>query len=154
MQRVNFIVDNFDSTQQPPTCECKRSPSSAVCTCEPGTCHCNHLRFDTVFISLPAYFTQSRNANKRLFILQVKLFDITSDVPTEITASMHSDIVQINASADNYCCSCNMLYPLPPSFTLADNKSRFECWFRNIRGELIDIDPLKVRLVIETVLEY
>ena len=153
MQRVHFVVDNFDSAQQAPTCECKRSVG-AVCTCTEVPCHCNHLRYDTVYITLPTYFTQSRNANKRIHIQQVKLFDITSDEPTEINASMHSDIVQINASADNYCCFCNALYPIPPTFTLSDNKSKFECWFRDLKGNLVDIDPTKVRLILETVLEY
>ena len=152
MQRVQYIIDTFDSSQQA-ICECKRSPMS-ICTCTEAPCTCNGHRFDTVYINLPAYFVQSRSPNKRIILLQARLIDISSDTFTPIAGSLHSSLIQMNESADNYCMSTNMLYPVPPSFTLPDNRCRFECWCRSLNGTLIDLDQTKTRLILETVLEY
>lgn len=151
MQRTHFAIDSLNSDKLPLACECKRS-ATAVCNCPDGECKCNSLLYDTIFIDVPEYFIQSRNPNKTISILQARFFDLTTGNP--IVASMHSDLVQINASADNYCCSTNMLYPVPITLVLPTNKSKFECWFRDYKGKLIDLDPTKVRLILECILEY
>ena len=150
-QRVFYTIDSLASTQQPLICECMRS-EGARCTCPPGECHCNHLLYDTIYIELPQYFVVSPFADKSVSILTARLFDLTTE--SEITGSLHSDLVQVNASDDNYCCSVNKLYPIPPTFILAGRKSRFECWCRGIKGDLIELDPQKTRLVIELLLEF
>ena len=154
---VHFVIDSFESEQ----CMCQRGGEGA-CLCgvdENGNSRCacgkSTVLYDTIFIDLPMYFCQSNNANKSLSITIARLFDISdTSNPREIISSMHSNIVRINESADNYCCSCNMIYPIPKDYPMPDNKSRFEVWFRDIYGNLIDLDTKKIRCIIEMTLHY
>ena len=150
LQKVFYVVDSFSASEQD-VCSCKRD-GEEVCTCPAGECHCNHLKFDTIYITLPDYFTQSNNAHKSISILNVKLFDMVNE--NEIKGSLHSDLVQINSSSDNYCCSLNTVYSLPPTFIIGGKKSKFECWCRDIKNKLIDLDTNQTRLVIELLLEF
>ena len=147
-QEVQFIIDSFDSTERS-VCNCKRD-GEQVCTCEEGKCKCNHVKFDTIYIQFPKYFVQSSNTKKYVSILLVRLFDIVNKC--EITASMHTNLIRTNESADNYCCACNIAYPVPKNYICSDNKDKFETWFRDINGDLIDLDPTKTRAIIECVL--
>ena len=149
-QRVFYTVDSF-SSKELSVCNCKRD-GEEVCTCEPGKCTCNHLLYDTIYIDLPQYFVQSNTFQKKVSILHVRLFDMDSE--SEITGSLHSDLVQVNASDDNYCCSTNKLYPIPPTFIIGNRKAKFECWCRDIKSDLIDLSPKKTRLIIEFLLEF
>ena len=110
------------------------------------------VKYDTLFIALPSFFTHCPNPKKSVSLLIARLFDITE--MKEIAASIHSNIVQFDASADNYCCTANMLYPIPKRFVLADNKTVFEVWARDLQGNIIDFDPLKTRLILEFLLEF
>lgn len=147
-QKLHFIIDTFTS-EDSDVCDCKRG---GTCTCEPGQCHCNHVKYDTIYITLPPAFINSNNYQKKVSILQVRLFDLTSN--TEITGSLHSDLVQVDSSADNYCCSTNKLYPIPPTFIIGGRQSKFSCWARSISGELIDFDRHKTRIILELLLEF
>ena len=151
------MVDSFESEQ----CNCQRD-GMENCLCgvdENGQSQCacghSHILYDTIFIDLPMYFAQSKNPNKSLSITLARIFDLTdTSNPREIVASMHSNIVRINQSADSYCCSCNMIYPIAKEYPMPDNKTRFEVWFRDIFGELIDLNTKKVRCIIEMTLHY
>ena len=118
------------------------------------------VNYDTLHIKLPEYFTESKNTNKYIEVEICRLFDLTStDAYTgkagvEMAASMHSDIWDINDSADHYICSTNTLYNNPKCYTVGDNKSVFEIWFYTPDGSVIDLDPTKTRAIIEFVLKY
>lgn len=149
-QRVFYTIDSFSSQEQELICRCKLD-GEAVCNCE-GECKCNMLLYDTIFIDLPLYFVQSNTAHKTVSIIQARLFDVRTE--TEITGSLHSSLVQINTSDDNYVCSTNKVYPIPPCFVMGTRQTRFECWCRNMKNELIDLSTKKTRLVLELLLEF
>ena len=118
------------------------------------------IEYDTLHIKFPEYFIESGNPNKRIEVEICRLFDMTSTDPVtgekgmEMAASMHSDIWNVNDSADHYICSTNTLYNNPKTYTVGDNRSVFEIWFYKPDGSVIDLDPLKTRAVIEFVLKY
>ena len=108
--------------------------------------------YDTLYISLPSFFTTAPNSKKSVGIIIARLFDLAEC--KEIVGSIHSTLVQFDASANNYCCSSNLLYSEPKRFTIADNTSIFEVWCRDLNGSIIDLDPAKTRLILELVLEF
>ena len=118
------------------------------------------VNYDTLHIKFPEYFIESGNPNKRIEVEICRLYDMTStDAYTgkagvEMSASMHSDIWNVNDSADHYICSTNTLYNNPKCYTVGDNRSVFEIWFYRPDGSVIDLDPVKTRAVIEFVLKY
>ena len=118
------------------------------------------ITYDTLHIKFPEYFIESGNPNKRIEVEICRLFDLTStdsytgEAGMEIAASMHSDIWNINDSADHYICSTNTLYNNPKCYTVGDNRSVFEIWFYKPDGSVIDLDPTKTRAIIEFVLKY
>ena len=120
----------------------------------------NDANYDTLHIKFPEYFIESGNPNKRIEVEICRLYDMTStdsytgEVGMEMTASMHSDIWNINDSADHYICSTNTLYNNPKCYTVGDNRSVFEIWFYRPDGSVIDLDPTKTRAIIEFVLKY
>ena len=150
-QRVFYTIDSYASQEQELICKCKLE-GEEVCNCEPGKCSCNHLLYDTIFVQLPIYFVQSPNLGKTVSVLQARLFDVVSE--TEIIGSLHSTLVQIDSSCDNYVCSTNKLYPIPPKFTISSRQMRFECWCRDMKNSLVDLDPKKARLTLELLLEF
>ena len=150
-QRVFYTIDSYASQEQELICRCKLE-GMQVCNCEPGNCTCNSVKFDTIYIDLPTYFAQSPNTRKSVSILQARLFDVVSD--TEITGSLHSSLVQTDSSSDNYVCSTNKLYPIPPTFCVPTRQMRFECWCRDIHNKLIDLDTKKAHLLLELLLEF
>ena len=162
-QKLHFIIDTFTSEEESIQCPNKsfcncgkdsKCEEGCECGCVRASCNCcaGSVKYDTVYIDLPPNFVQSRNPNKNISILLVRLFDLTSN--SEITASLHSDISRIDSSADHYCCACNLLYTPPKSYPSPDNKQKFECWFRTIDGSIVELDPTKTRFVIELVLEF
>ena len=108
--------------------------------------------YDTIYITFPKYFVQAPNTKKYVEILLVRLFDLQT--LEEIKASFHTNLIRNNESADNYMCATNVAYPVPKKYVCSDNKEKFECWFRDIRGNIIDLDPSKRRVIIECVLHY
>ena len=108
--------------------------------------------YDTLYISLPSFFTSCPNSKKTVGIIIARLFDLAEC--KEIVGSIHSTLVQFDASANNYCCSSNLLYSEPKRFTIADNTAIFEVWCRDLNGSIIDLDPAKTRLILELVLEF
>ena len=118
------------------------------------------LTYDTLHIKFPEYFTDSHNVHKAIEVEICRLFDMTSIDPysgetgVELQASMHSDIWNINDSADHYICTTNTLYNNPKHYVIGDNRSVFEVWFYKPNGEVIDLDPSKTRAIIEFVLKY
>ena len=118
------------------------------------------INYDTLHIKFPEYFIESGNPNKRIEVEICRLYDMTSNDPytgeigMEMAASMHSDIWNVNDSADHYICSTNTLYNNPKCYTVGDNRSVFEIWFYKPDGSVIDLDPVKTRAVIEFVLKY
>ena len=108
--------------------------------------------YDTLYISLPSFFTSCPNSKKSVAIIIARLFDISEQ--KELTGSIHSSLVQFDASADSYCCSANVLYSEPKRFTIADNTAIFEVWCRDIQGNIYDLNPAKTRLILELVLEF
>ena len=163
MQQIQFIVDSFTSEEEvsacpnPQFCNCGRDgccEEGCECGCTKPSCNCcaGKAKYDTIYIDLPRYFVLAKNPHKYVSILIVRLFDLTTN--QEITSSMHSNLIRTNESADDYCCTCNMLYPIPKKYPMPDNKGKFEVWFRRINGSIIDLDPTKTRCVIELTLEY
>ena len=118
------------------------------------------VNYDTLHIKFPEYFIESGNPNKRNEVEICRLYDMTStdsytgETGLEMAASMHSDIWNVNDSADHYICSTNTLYNNPKCYTVGDNRSVFEIWFYRPDGSVIDLDPVKTRAVIEFVLKY
>ena len=112
------------------------------------------INYDTLHIKFPEYFIESGNPKKRIEVEICRLYDMTLDEPYEMAASMHSDIWNINDSADHYICSTNTLYNNPKCYTVGDNRSVFEVWFYRPDGSVIDLDPVKTRAIIEFVLKY
>ena len=108
--------------------------------------------YDTLYISLPSFFTTCPNSKKCVSIIIARLFDLAEC--KEIIGSIHSSLVQFDASANNYCCSSNILYPQPKRFNIADNTAIFEVWCRDLNGSIIDLDPAKTRLILELLLEF
>lgn len=87
----------------------------------------------------------------------------TTTTSTEITdetewntvpSTMHSDLVQFRPSADSYVMSTNVMYNWQKKFTLPDAKSSFDIWFRDLNGFIIDMDPMKTRIIIELLLTF
>ena len=110
------------------------------------------VMYDTLYISLPSFFTTCPNSKKCVSIIIARLFDITEQ--RELTGSIHSTLVQFDASANYYCCSANLLYPQPKRYNIADNTAIFEVWCRDLNGSIIDLNPNKTRLILELVLEF
>ena len=108
------------------------------------------INYDTLHIKFPEYFIESGNPNKRIEVDD----PYTGEDGMEMAASMHSDIWNINDSADHYICSTNTLYNNPKCYTVGDNRSVFEIWFYRPDGSVIDLDPTKTRAIIEFVLKY
>ena len=108
--------------------------------------------FDTFYCDLPSYFINSTNPNKEIQVLICRVYDLETGF--EIQSSMHSDIVMINASADNYVAATNTLYNVPKRYRIGDNRANFKIWFRDIWGNLINLDPKKTRAIVELVLVY
>ena len=144
MLHTYFTVDN--RTSQIPT----GSNAHAI--------NLEEVEFDTMYITLPEYFVNSPNQNKSISILVVRLFDLTDTVHDspdhQITATMHSDIVQVNSSADNYCVATNIAYPHPKKYVLPTAQQQFQVWFRRMDGTIIDVTPSETRVIIEMELEY
>ena len=162
-QKLHFIVDTFtseDETVQCPNtsfCNCGRDScceEGCECGCVSASCNCcaGSVKYDTVYCDLPPNFVQSRNPNKNISILLVRLFDLTSN--QEIIGSLHSDIVRIDSSADHYVCATNLLYVPPKQYVCPDNKKSFECWFRKVNGDIVDLERTKTRFVCEMLLEF
>ena len=162
-QEVNFIIDSFDSEQpdtscpNPNICNCGRDSCCAEgceCGCTLASCNCceGSVKYDTIYIDLPKYFTSTPNPKKEVVILLVRLFDM--ETMNEITASLHTNLIRNSESADNYLCATNIAYPVPKKYVCSDNKEKFECWFRDLKGHIIDLDPSKRRVVIECVLRF
>ena len=153
MQTVQFIIDSFTSEQSTGSqtiCHCELGET---CTCPEGECVCHiHEKYNAIQIRLPEYFSSSRNSNKCVNVLMARLYDIEN--MKQIEGSMHSDLVMRDACADFYCCSTNNLYPIPMKFVISDNKSMFNVWFKDISGSIVDLDPAKVRVIIEMILSY
>ena len=101
------------------------------------------IHYDTLHIKFPEYFIESGNPKKRIEVEICRLYDMPLDEPYEMAASMHSDIWNINDSADHYICSTNTLYNNPKCYTVGDNRSVFEVWFYRPDGSVIDLDPVK-----------
>lgn len=110
------------------------------------------VMYDTLYISLPQFFTSSPNSKKTVGIIIARLFDLAEC--KEIVGSIHSTLVQFDASANNYCCATNLIYPQPKRFNIADNSSIFEVWCRDLNGNIIDLDPARTRLILELLLEF
>ena len=111
--------------------------------------------WDTIYVDLPTYFINSTNPNKAVEIELARVFDFTSwSEGAEMISSLHSDIAEQDASADNYVCATNTLYNNPKSYLVGANKSTIECWFRKIDGTLINLHPNNTRIIIEMVLRY
>ena len=120
----------------------------------------NTITYDTLHIKFPDYFVESGNPYKQVEVEICRLFDLTKDdsyteeTGIEMAASMHSDIWNINDSADHYICSTNTLYNNPKCYTIGDNRGIYEIWFYKPDGSVVDLDPLKTRAIIEFVLKY
>ena len=112
----------------------------------------NDTSMNTIYCYLPPYFVHSRSPNKEIQLLIFRVFDLTTG--TEIQASMHSDICMMDASADNYIASSSTLYTIPKRYKIGDNRSVFQLWFRDLYGNLLNIQPDKVRIIVEFVLSY
>ena len=110
------------------------------------------VMYDTLYIALPSFFTQAPNSKKSVSIIIARLFDITEQ--KELAGSIHSTLVQFDASADSYCCTANLLYSEPKRYIIADNKTIFEVWARDIQGNIYDLNPAKTRLILELLLEF
>ena len=137
-QRSYFTIDNRTSTL--PT----GSTGHSI--------NLEQVEFDTAYIVLPEYFTQSSNPQKSVRILFVRLYDLVNE--TQYDASLHSTLLQFNNSADNYICATNIAYPHPKSFIVGNSQQHFEVWFRKMNGEIIDLTPAETRMIIEMELEY
>ena len=118
------------------------------------------ITYDTLHIKFPDYFVESGNPYKQVEVEICRLFDLTKtdsyteETGIEMAASMHSDIWNMNDSADHYICSTNTLYNNPKSYTIGDNRGIYEIWFYKPDGSVVDLDPLKTRAIIEFVLKY
>ena len=111
--------------------------------------------WDTIYVDLPTYFVNSNNPNKCVEIELARVIDFTSwSEGVEMISSLHSDIAEQDASADNYVCATNTLYNNPKSYLVGANKNMIECWFRKIDGTLINLHPNSTRVIIEMILRY
>lgn len=157
-QHIHFVIDsftsyrntaNFDNKQR--KCNCPKC--AANCECKSHCKSNSETQYDTLYITLPEVFTNSGNTHKTVQIYVVHLYDLETrcEIPY---ASMYSDLIQVNKSADNYCCACNIYHSTPKDFIIADSKSVFEVWFRDIGGEIIDLNPTKTRIIFEMLLTF
>lgn len=157
-QKLHFIIDTFTSEEaEAKICNCGRDgvcEEGCECGCVNASCNCcaGSVKYDTVFCELPPNFVQSRNPNKNISILIVRLFDLTNN--TEIIGSLHSDIVRVDSSADHYVCATNLLYVPPKQYLCPENKNKFECWFRKLNGDIVELERTKTRFVCELLLEF
>ena len=158
MPETNFVVDTLTSDVQTiVVCNTElqnRCEVTCTCGCNPATCNRTcacfaSVIYNTLFITLPEYFTQSRN-QKSISVQLVRLFDLQTGQP--IDSSMHSNMIQINTSANNYICACNTVYSVPKKYIIGDNTNKFEAWFRKINGSLVDLS--KTRIIVELLLNY
>ena len=139
-QHIHFVIDSFTSHKAGTTFDNKCRESTPV-------------QYDTLHIKLPEVFTNSGNAFKTVQIYVVHLYDLENrcEIPY---ASMYSDMIQVNKSADNYCCACNVYHSTPKDYIIADSKAVFEVWFRDIAGTIIDLNPKKTRVIFEMLLTF
>ena len=111
--------------------------------------------WDTIYIDLPTYFINSTNPNKAVEIELARVIDFSTWAEgAEVISSMHSDIAEQDASADNYVCATNTLYNNPKTYLVGANKNTIECWFRKIDGTLINLHPNSTRIIVEMILRY
>ena len=111
--------------------------------------------WDTVYIPFPEYFAQSRDINKSISIILARVISFEDDPNgIEIQSSLHSDLVVTDASAGNYICATNTLYNFPPEYKVYDNTKTWSCWFYTMNGQLVDLRPSKVRVIIEFLLKW
>ena len=108
--------------------------------------------YNQIQITLPEYFTRSINPDKHVEIVLVRVYDLENHKPLD--GSMHSTIAQRDASSNYYICSVNVLYPVPYTFTISDNRAVFNVWFRGMDGQVFLLTPSKVRIIIEMNLIY
>ena len=97
----------------------------------------------TLTFTLPQFYDL-----KKIQVLFVRV----SDENGLIIASMHSDISQLDPSADHYVCAANEMYATPKEFEVGSGLQCYRAWFRDGKGDLIQLDD--VRIAIELLLTY
>ena len=71
-----------------------------------------------------------------------------------LPCTCHSDLVQVNASAD-CCIGCsNLMYSFPKKYVIGNAVQSFNMWFRDMSGKIVDIDPYKTHLIVEVILRW
>ena len=76
------------------------------------------------------------------------------DPYVQLPCTCHSDLVQVNASAD-CCIGCsNLMYSFPKKYVIGNAVQSFNMWFRDMSGKIVDIDPYKTHLIVEVILRW
>ena len=71
-----------------------------------------------------------------------------------LASTLHSDLVQFRPSADSYVMSTNIMYNWQKKFIIPDSRASFDIWFRDLNGFIIEMDPVKTRIIIELLLTF
>ena len=84
----------------------------------------------------------------------IPLPDEEQDPYTQLMCTCHSDLVQVNTSAD-CCLGCtNMMYSFPKKYVIGNSVGSFNMWFRDMSGKIVDVDPFKTHLIVELILRW
>ena len=85
---------------------------------------------------------------------QTTQFISNNDEWNTLASTLHSDLVQFRPSADSYVMSTNIMYNWQKKFIIPDSRASFDIWFRDLNGFIIEMDPVKTRIIIELLLTF
>ena len=86
--------------------------------------------------------------------IEVPLPDEEQDPYKTLECTCHSDLVQVNTSADYCLGATNVMYSFPKKYIIGNSVQYFNMWFRDMSGKIVDIDPFKTHLIVELILRW
>jgi hypothetical protein len=113
----------------------------------------SNVLFDTLLVDLPSEFIYSNN-KKFVSVNNARCINIESNAYDVFGASCCSNIIQDNPYGDFFLTFCNDNRPFIKKLQIYDSKTKFNIWFKDAKGKVIDLDPRKHRIVMELYLEF
>ena len=85
---------------------------------------------------------------------EVPVPDEEQDPYKLLDCTCHSDLVQVNTSADSCLGMTNVMYSFPKKYVIGNSVQSFNMWFRDMSGKIVDVDPYKTHLIVELILRW
>jgi hypothetical protein len=110
--------------------------------------------FNALTVDLPAEFVYSNN-KKFVSVNSARCFNVENDVAYDVIgAACCSNIIQDNPYGDYFLTFCNYQSNLGKKIQIYDAKTKFNVWFKDGKGKILDLHPKKHRVVVELLLEF